>query len=154
MDYALQKGTELGVSAFRPLFTERTDVRLKGDRLERRMAHWRAVIVAACEQCGRARVPELQPALPLDEWLTESPAGKRLVLAPGAERALASMTPEAGGFEVLVGPEGGLSETELARMTLGGCTLVGLGPRVLRTESAGPAAVAVLQALAGDFQAN
>lgn len=154
MDYALQKSTELGVSAVQPLFTERTDVRLSGARLERRMAHWRAVIVAACEQCGRARVPELRLALTLDEWLAAAPGGDRLVLAPEAERPLASIVSGPGGIELLVGPEGGLSEQELVRLAAAGCTAVRLGPRVLRTESAGPAAVAVLQAMAGDFAAT
>lgn len=154
MDYALQKATELGVSGFQPLFTERTDVRLSGSRLERRLEHWRAVVIAACEQCGRARVPELKPALTLDEWLLAGAEATRLTLAPGAGQALASVVSGGGGVELLVGPEGGLTEQERARLAIAGCTAVHLGPRVLRTETAGPAAVAVLQALAGDFVPN
>lgn len=182
MDYALQKATELGVGAFQPLFTERTDVRLDGARLERRMAHWQGVVVAAAEQSGRASLPELRPALQLSAWLDEprpADAPVRLVLAPGAERSLAGFAadtllrvgagqgagmiagqspstspvpvPPAGGFAVVVGPEGGWSEREVMALEAAGCVAVQLGPRVLRTETAGPAAVAVLQAIAGDF---
>jgi 16S rRNA (uracil1498-N3)-methyltransferase len=150
MDTSLQKSTELGVSAVQPVFTERTEVRLDGSRLEKREAHWRGVLIAACEQSGRARVPELRVAMTLDDWLIGTPAPHRLVLAPGAERALASVQPR-GAVELLVGPEGGFSEAELRRLALGGCVPVSLGPRILRTETAGPAALAVLQTVAGDF---
>ncbi|MEE4175027.1 MAG: 16S rRNA (uracil(1498)-N(3))-methyltransferase [Xanthomonadales bacterium] len=153
MDTALQKSTELGVSAVQPVFTERTEVRLSGERLEKRQAHWRGVLIAACEQSGRARLPELRTALSLDDWLASPPASHRLVLAPGAERALASVQPR-GGVEIVIGPEGGFSESELRRLALGGCLPVALGPRILRTETAGPAALAVLQAIAGDFAAD
>ena len=153
MDTTLQKSTELGVSAVQPVFTERTEVRLTGSRLEKRQAHWRGVLISACEQCGRARVPELRDAMNLDDWLAGPPAAHRLVLAPGAERALASVQPR-GAVELLVGPEGGFSEAELRRLTLAGCVAVSLGPRILRTETAGPAALVVLQTVAGDFAAD
>lgn len=153
MDTALQKSTELGVSTVQPVFTERTEVRLSGERLEKREAHWRGVLIAACEQSGRARIPELQSAVSLDDWLASPPATHRLVLAPGAERALASVQPR-GRVEVVIGPEGGFSEAELRRLALGGCQPVSLGPRILRTETAGPAALAVLQAIGGDFAAD
>ncbi len=153
MDTSLQKSTELGVHAIQPVFTERTEVRLAGARLDKRQEHWRGVLIAACEQSGRARIPVLHDALSLDDWLAGAPAEHRLVLAPGAERALASVQPR-GTVELLVGPEGGLSEAELRRLTLGGCTAVSLGPRILRTETAGPAALAVLQTVAGDFAAD
>jgi 16S rRNA (uracil1498-N3)-methyltransferase len=153
MDTTLQKSTELGVSAVQPVFTERTEVRLTGTRLEKRQAHWRGVVISACEQCGRARVPELRDAMNLDEWLAGPPATHRLVLAPGAERALASVYPR-GAVELLVGPEGGFSEAELRRLTLAGCVAVSLGLRILRTETAGPAALVVLQTVAGDFAAD
>ncbi len=154
MDTSLQKATELGVAAVRPLFTERTEVRLDGKRLDRRLEHWRGVLVAACEQSGRARVPELLPSLSLDDWLAEPATGLRFALAPGAERGLASVSLPDGAAEVLVGPEGGFSEAELKKLVLAGCTAVSLGPRVLRTETAGPAALAVLQALWGDLAAD
>jgi 16S rRNA (uracil1498-N3)-methyltransferase len=154
MDYSLQKATELGVAAVRPLFTERTEVRLDGERLERRMAHWRGVLVAACGQSGRGRVPDLLPALGLGDWLETPAAGPRLVLAPAAERPLAAVTLTDPVAELLVGPEGGFSDRELAGLGVGGCEAVSLGPRVLRTETAGPAAIAVLQSLWGDFAAK
>jgi 16S rRNA (uracil1498-N3)-methyltransferase len=153
MDTSLQKSTELGVSAVQPVFTERTEVRLAGARLEKRQAHWRGVLIAACEQSGRARVPALREAMGLDDWLAGSPAAHRLVLAPGAERALASVQPR-GAVELVVGPEGGFSDAELRRLALGGCVPVSLGPRILRTETAGPAALVVLQTMAGDFAAD
>jgi 16S rRNA (uracil1498-N3)-methyltransferase len=151
MDYSLQKATELGVAAIQPLFTERTEVRLDGKRLERRRAHWQGVLVAACEQSGRARVPELREAMNLEAWLEQSWSGLRVVLSPGADRPLAGVNPDKGGVEILVGPEGGLSDRELGVLERGGVLPVSLGPRVLRTETAGPAALAVLQTLAGDF---
>ncbi len=155
MDTSLQKATELGVAAVQPLFTERTEVRLDGGRLEKRMVHWRGVIVAACEQSGRARLPSLHAPRSLADWLARPAAGRRLALVPGAERPLAGIArPPPESFELLVGPEGGLSDAELKQLVLAGCTPVSLGPRVLRTETAGPAAIAVLQALWGDFAAD
>jgi 16S rRNA (uracil1498-N3)-methyltransferase len=150
MDQTLQKCTELGVTAFRLLLSERVEVRLGGPRLAKRLAHWRSVVVAACEQSGRARVPELEAPCALDEWLAEPATAPRLVLAPDAEQRLAA-APVAGGVELAVGPEGGFSDAELRRMAAHGVAPVALGPRVLRTETAAPAAVAVLQALHGDL---
>jgi 16S rRNA (uracil1498-N3)-methyltransferase len=151
MDLTLQKCTELGVAAFRPLFSERVEVRLLGDKLARRMAHWQGVVVAACEQCGRAVVPEVLPALSLDEWLLGAGPELRLLLDPGAGQSLAK-TALAAELELVVGPEGGFSDAELARICELGVVAVRLGPRVLRTETAGPAAVAVLQGRAGDLR--
>lgn len=154
MDYSLQKATELGVAKVQPLFSERTEVRLQGSRLDKRMAHWRGVLVAACEQSGRATVPKLLAPLQLNEWLAQPSAARPKVcylLDPRAEKPLAASDDPGGAAAVLVGPEGGFTEQELKLMVLGGVTPVRLGPRVLRTESAGPAALAVLQALFGDF---
>lgn len=152
MDQTLQKCTELGVSGFQPLLSDRVEVRLGGSRLARRMAHWSQVVVGACEQSGRARLPALAEPLTLEQWLAQAaPAGMaRLVLAPDADRRAADV-PAAPGFELAVGPEGGFSDAELDGMRARGVVAVRLGPRVLRTETAAPAAVAVLQALHGDF---
>ena len=152
MDQTLQKCTELGVAAFRPLLSERVEVRLDGARLARRMAHWRSVVIAACEQSGRARVPALAEPCGLDDWLARPApdAAARLVLDPEAERRRAGVS-RARAFELAVGPEGGFSEEELDRLAARGVAAVALGPRVLRTETAAPAAVAVLQALHGDL---
>lgn len=151
MDYSLQKATELGVSALQPLFTERVEVRLEASRLEKRMAHWQAVIQAACGQCGRATVPVLKAPLDLEDWLQAPAPGLRLVLTPEAELSISTLDPVAAPVEFLVGPEGGLTEREHERCARSGVLAVSMGPRILRTETAGPAAIAVLQALFGDF---
>ena len=151
MDYSLQKATELGVTALQPLFTERVEVRLEASRLEKRMAHWRAVIQAACGQCGRATVPVLKTPLGLEKWLQVPAPGLRLVLTPDAGLSISALEPPAVCVELLVGPEGGLSEREHERCARSGVLGISMGPRILRTETAGPAAIAVLQALFGDF---
>jgi 16S rRNA (uracil1498-N3)-methyltransferase len=151
MDQTLQKATELGVAAFQPVFTERVEVRLDERRLARKQQHWLGVIRAACEQCGRATVPELRTAAPLTSWLAAGPPPRRLVLAAGSDMALSCQDIRESEVELLVGPEGGLTEKELELAVAAGARPVSLGPRVLRTETAGPAAVAVLQAIGGDF---
>ncbi len=151
MDYSLQKATELGVAQVQPVFSTRTEVRLQGARLDKRMSHWRGVLVAACEQSGRATLPLLADALSLDEWLDRSSGEVRYVLDPRAERCLAGCEKPGPAATVVIGPEGGFTEQEMQRLVLAGVTAVSLGPRVLRTESAGPAAITVLQTLYGDF---
>jgi len=150
MDQTLQKCTELGAKCFQPLQSERVEVRLKADKLVKRREHWQGVVVSACEQSGRAVVPEVLMPLDFHEWLGAGPGGSRLVLAPGAETPLSGIE-ISGPVQIVVGPEGGFSELEMNQMALNGLRAVSLGPRVLRTETAAPAAVAVLQALAGDF---
>jgi len=151
MDYSLQKCTELGVAAIRPVFTERVEVQLDERRLARRMKHWLAVIRSACEQGGRAVIPELQAPLDLHEWMANPGSAARFMLDGKADAVLSGQTIREEQVELLVGSEGGLSGRERKMAGLAGVTLVSLGPRVLRTETAGPAGVAVLQALAGDF---
>lgn len=151
MDYTLQKATELGVTAVQPVFSGRVEVRLEGSRLDKRMAHWRGVVQASCGQCGRATVPEIKAPLDLDEWLQSPAAGLRLVLAPGAGLSIGALDPVTVPVEILVGPEGGLSEAEHLRCEQAGVVAVSMGPRILRTETAGPAAIAVLQAMHGDW---
>ena len=150
MDQTLQKCTELGAMAFQPVWSERVEVRLKGDKLEKRQRHWQGVVISACEQSGRATVPEVRPTMALSEWVLKPAAGARLVLAPGAEQGLAAAAVERA-VALLVGPEGGFSDAELGLVSSSGVQAVGLGPRILRTETAAPAAVAVLQALKGDL---
>lgn len=154
MDYALQKAVELGVQAIRPVFTARSNVQLDAERLDKRLAHWRAVIVSACEQCGRNRLPVLATPLRIEALLAETAAGDgglRLVLDPLARHGLRALAPPPGPVTLLVGPEGGLAEAELAAATAAGWKGVRLGPRVLRTETAGVAALAALAALWGDL---
>ncbi len=153
MDVALQKAVELGASALAPVFTERCGVSLGPDQIPRRLEHWRGVIGAAAEQCGRARIPELTPPMDLEEGLARLPPAPatRLVLDPGNGGTLADVTPPAEGVVILVGPEGGLTADELAAAARHGFQGIGLGPRVLRAETAPLAVLAALQALWGDF---
>jgi len=151
MDWSIQKACELGVAAIQPVFTERTEVRLDDKRAEKRRHHWQQVAVAACEQSGRVRVPAVEwpVALTALEW----PAGRRLHLDPLADRPLGGIDPpDADGVVLVIGPEGGLTDNEMAWLERQCSTGVRLGPRVLRTETAGPAAVAALQTVFGDWQ--
>jgi 16S rRNA (uracil1498-N3)-methyltransferase len=150
MDQTLQKCTELGVAAFQPLFSERVEVRLRAEKLTRRLEHWQDVVVSACEQSRRAVIPGVLAALDFADWLDNSDAGRRLILVPGAETPLSSVELH-GQVQIVVGPEGGFSAIELELARAHGVEAVSLGPRILRTETAAPAAVAVLQALAGDL---
>ena len=150
MDWTLQKAVELGVSRIVPVIAERTTVRLSDERANKRVAHWRGVMIAACEQSGRNHIPTLDPVQTLDAWL-DTMDTQTLVLDPGATRGLREFAPLAPVFTLLVGPEGGFSDRELAAAHSAGCAGVRLGPRVLRTETAGIAAIAALQALYGDL---
>jgi 16S rRNA (uracil1498-N3)-methyltransferase len=131
---------------------ERSVVRLSGDRAARRQSHWQRVVVAACEQCGRNRVPELRPTTAFRDWAAQPSTALRWMLAPGSGEALASRAAPTGPVELLVGPEGGLSERELDIALTIGFTPLSLGPRVLRTETAPLAALAAMQSLWGDFR--
>ena len=153
MDLVVQKATELGVRAIRPVFCERTVVKLDPVRAERRVAHWRAVAVHAAQQSGRTRVPEVAQVEDLDTWLARPGAGPRLVLSPRADVSLSDLAPPMSGKPVrlLVGPEGGLAPREVERARDAGFTGLRLGPRVLRTETAALIALGVLQARWGDL---
>jgi 16S rRNA (uracil1498-N3)-methyltransferase len=151
MDWIIQKAVELGVCAIAPLFTERTVLKLSPERAEKRSMHWRNIIVSACEQCGRNRLPQLFPTETLSARLARAGAGQRLVLSPKAPTPLAALPGKLGAAEILIGPEGGLAERELEEALAAGFTAVSLGPRVLRTETAGLAALAVMQGRWGDW---
>jgi 16S rRNA (uracil1498-N3)-methyltransferase len=152
MDWILQKSVELGVAWIQPVVCERSVVRLSGDRAARRESHWQRVVIAACEQCGRNLVPGLRPTLAFRDWAAQPSAGARWMLAPGAGEALVAQPPPAGPVELLVGPEGGLSERELDIAATVGFVPLSLGPRVLRTETAPLAVLAAMQSLWGDFR--
>ncbi len=153
MDLVLQKATELGVAAVTPVVTERTEVKLDAERAGKRMAHWRGVLAAACEQCGRAVLPRLSEPTALAAYAGTECADIKLVLDPTGDVGLASVSPQAGqSIALVVGPEGGLSERDLATLRAAGFRGLKLGPRILRTETAGLAAVAALQALYGDLR--
>ncbi|HEY8586568.1 MAG TPA: 16S rRNA (uracil(1498)-N(3))-methyltransferase [Rhodanobacter sp.] len=153
MDLIVQKATELGVARIVPLLTERSEVKLDAARAEKRLAHWRAVVASACEQSGRARLPQIAPMLPLAAWLSElgDHDGQRLALLPEAGRSTRDLQFAADGGILVVGPEGGLGERDVAALTAAGFAGLRLGPRILRTETAGLAALAALQALHGDL---
>ena len=154
MDLVVQKATELGVSAIVPVATARSVVRLDADTRGRKLAHWRGIAVAACEQCGRARIPAIAEPVPLAEWLRAPGAGARLLLSPDAEQSLATAAPGLGAVEMLVGPEGGLEDVEREAALAAGYRACRLGPRVLRSETAAIAALAVLQSVAGDLRGD
>lgn len=151
MDYTLQKAVELGVHAIQPLATRRSVVRLDEARAARRLAHWREVVISACEQCGRDRIPEVMPLVALDAWLTRTHGTRVLLLDPAAAMRLADLPRPAGAQWLLAGPEGGFDPDERAAVLAAGGTGIHLGPRVLRTETAALAALAAMQALWGDF---
>jgi len=152
MDWILQKATELGVSRIVPLVTERTEVKLDAERAARRRAHWEAVLASACEQCGRNRLPRVDEPVKLAHWAAalDDDAGLRLALDPRGDVSTRELVP---GTQVTlaVGPEGGLSDHDLAALAQAGFRGLRLGPRILRTETAGLAALAALQALHGDL---
>jgi 16S rRNA (uracil1498-N3)-methyltransferase len=150
MDLALQKATELGVRRIVPLASERSIVRLSSERADRRVAHWRGIVTAACEQSGRNCVPEVEPITAFDIFLAAPAAGElRLVPSPDASRGLKAFAP-ARAVTLLIGPEGGLSPSERARAEAKGYAPVRFGPRVLRTETAPLALIAAMQVLWGD----
>ena len=151
MDWIIQKAVELGVAWVQPIVCDRSVVRLAGERAARRETHWRRVAVAACEQSGRNRIPEVRPTLGFQSWVAVPAAARRWVLTPGAP-ALAAQPAPGGDLELLVGPEGGLSEREMDLALSQGGICVGLGPRVLRAETAPLAALAAIHALWGDFR--
>lgn len=153
MDLVVQKATELGVRRIVPLVTERSEVRLDAARAGKRHAHWRAVATSACEQCGRARVPEILPATPLATWLASlgDDAALRLALLPDATTTLRELSAPSAGALLVIGPEGGLGARDVDALMDAGFAGLKLGPRILRTETAGLAALAALQALHGDF---
>ena len=152
MDWILQKATELGVAGIVPVSSERSEVKLDAERAGKRLAHWRSVVVSACEQCGRARVPHVAAAQSLQAALADLPAVPRFLLDPQARQSIASMSqPLADGTVLAVGPEGGWSPRDRDLLLEAGFSGLRLGPRILRTETAGIAAISALQSRFGDL---
>ena len=153
MDWTLQKATELGVSAIAPVLTARSVVRLDDRQSSKKLEHWQAIVVSACEQSGRRVVPAVHTPQRLNDYLMQSNSNSmRLVLNPNATIAMTGLQKPPAEIELLIGPEGGLDEDELQLAEKHGFTSVRLGPRVLRTETASVVALSVLQALWGDLQ--
>lgn len=150
MDLTLQKAVELGVRAVQPVITRRSSA--TGSRAEGRMRHWQAVMVSACEQCGRNRLPVLDEPCALEDWLARPATGLRLVLDPADGARLRELTaPRDAPVALVVGPEGGLDADERTQARDAGCVPLKLGPRILRTETAALAGLAAIQALWGDL---
>ncbi len=152
MDYTIQKAVELGVRRIVPLSTERSQVKLSAEREEKRLQHWRGIIIHACEQCGRNHLPELTPVQRLDQWLqAREPEQHALFLDPEGNDSVAQLSGPVTRVSLLVGPEGGLSQPERDLAVTAGFQRLRLGPRVLRTETAALTALAALQAIWGDL---
>ncbi len=155
MDYCIQKSVELGVTSIQPILTERCDVKLPPEKFEKRQQQWQAIAINACEQSGRTVVPTVLPIQTYTQWLAQknSPPLFGLVLNPYAKQTLKTLAipKNLPPIHLLIGPEGGLSEQEVQKATQAGLTSITLGPRILRTETAGPAVIAILQALWGDL---
>jgi 16S rRNA (uracil1498-N3)-methyltransferase len=152
MDLVVQKATELGVSGLVPVLTERSVVRLTAQQAERRLNHWRAIAIAACEQSGRNRLPVIAAPVPLTDFLRSGTDGMtRLLLSPAASATLADVPRPVSAVTVLIGPEGGLAQAEQEAALAAGFKPLRLGPRVLRTETAAIAALTLLQREFGDL---
>jgi len=153
MDFVVQKATELGVQRITPVLTEFSVVKLSSDRAKKRVQHWSNISISACEQCGRNILPTIDAPQPLRNWFGDNlgAADTRLLLRPDANLSLTTLEQTGGNITLLVGPEGGFSEAEYEQAEIAGFTAVRFGPRILRTETAAIAAIAVLQSLHGDL---
>ena len=149
MDYAIQKAVEVGTNIITPLTTERTVVRLDSKRQQKKLDHWRGVIISACEQCGRAYLPTLNPISPLSNWITHTSPCK-IMFDTEAEQTLSQLQKN-NKVSILIGPEGGLSDNERSQACSQNFESIKLGPRILRTETAVVSACCALQVLWGDF---
>jgi 16S rRNA (uracil1498-N3)-methyltransferase len=152
MDFALQKAVELGANTIQPLITQRSVVRIGKEQVDKKLQHWEGIVVAACEQSGRTRMPAVQAPLTLERWLETPFAGTRLILAPGnfpRINALPADLPTP--IALLIGPEGGFTDEEVETCVQAGVMPVSLGPRILRAETASSAALALLQHRFGDL---
>jgi 16S rRNA (uracil1498-N3)-methyltransferase len=152
MDYTIQKAVELGVEEITPLLTERCGVQLSGERWEKRLQHWQNVAIAACEQCGRNMLPKINAPQLLMNWLSKTSADLKLVLHPHVDQQLSSSKQNPGSVCLLIGPEGGFSDSEIRLANQQGFVNLQIGPRVLRTETAAVAVLAILQSHFGDMK--
>lgn len=149
-DWVLQKSTELGVNIITPLISERSEFKLQGERLDKKLSHWRQILISACEQCGRNIIPVLNEPCGVESWTSSVEADMKYVLHHRTSQSL-NAREKPDSIALLVGPEGGLSATEIQLAEQRGFDALALGPRVLRTETAPIAALAVLQSTWGDF---
>lgn len=155
MDYALQKAVEVGVTAIYPLQSAFSAVQLTEERALRRIHHWQQVVVSACEQCGRNRLPTIHPVEALETWIktqAERAGQQNWIVSPGQDQTQPKLLRAEAKQVLLIGPEGGFSDSELAAAVSQQFATLTLGPRILRTETAAVVAITVLQTLAGDYQ--
>lgn len=153
MDWILQKATELGVQRIVPVITDRTEVKLDSERSDKKMNHWLGVVASACEQSGRARLPEIIEPCPLSHWPQHDKNFNKFALDPNGVFGFSDLaTTKPIAVSLAIGPEGGFSERDLATLKAGGFQGLRMGPRILRTETAGPAAIAALNVLCGDWR--
>ncbi len=154
MDYAVQKAVELGVSEITPLFSERCEVRLNAERIDKRQAHWQQVAISAAEQCGRARITKINRPVALSDWLQAQDADDalKLVLHHRDTQSLEKIWPAPSRITLFIGPEGGLSEAEIEQACKQSFISTTFGPRVMRTETAPVAGLSLIQWLWGDFR--
>ena len=152
MDFSLQKAVELGVERIVPVMTEHGNVHLDEQRQQKKIEHWQGVIIGACEQSGRNKMPELISPLNFDEWLSLDSGLTKLIMHPESGISLAKLTRPAGELSLLIGPEGGVSDDEIKKACAAGYQTINIGPRILRTETAALAAISACQMLWGDFK--
>ncbi len=151
MDTVIQKSVELGVSRIIPVICQRTVVNLKGPRAEKKHQHWQGIVINACEQSGRSRIPELQPTVKFNDAIKAPYPGSRFLLHPASSTNLKNHTPDKNSVVVLIGPEGGLTDDEITYAKTQGYHDIQLGPRILRTETAALATISAIQMLWGDL---
>ncbi|CAG9295758.1 16S rRNA (uracil(1498)-N(3))-methyltransferase [Celerinatantimonas diazotrophica] len=151
MDFTLQKSVELGVDEITPLLSARCGVKLPPERLEKKRQQWQKIVISACEQCGRAIIPTINPVLELNQWASEQTNELKLNLHPQAPYTIKSIPRPEQGIRLLIGPEGGLSEQEITQMSDLAFAEIQLGPRILRTETAALCAISALQSQFGDL---
>ncbi len=154
MDYTIQKAVELGVNKIQPINSQRSVVKLSGERAEKRKEHWQNVVISACEQSGRATIPQVNNAMTLTSWLTNNPAQAKntcMTLSPTAKQTLQDLPKPAGEIYLLIGAEGGLTNDEIDLASTQGFKPILLGKRILRTETAALATIAAMQVIWGDF---
>ena len=151
MAFSIQKSVELGVTTITPLFSERCGVQLSDERLLKKIQQWQQIAIAACEQCGRNRIPEIRMAIPVPDWCAEQDNDLKLTLHPHARNSLYTLPESCHRARLLIGPEGGLSDNEIALASGCGFTDISLGPRTLRTETTALCAITALQLRFGDL---
>lgn len=151
MDFAIQKAVELGVNTIQPVITERSVIKLKADRMQKKIQHWQGIIIAACEQSGRTAIPTIQPVTTLSDYLQQSSNATRITMLPTSDRNVADIK-AAENIELLVGPEGGFTDVEEALFANQTIQTINVGPRILRAETAVIAGLTTLQLVHGDIQ--